>query len=137
MAKTVDELLVYQKARDGVAAICRLLANPRLAADRVVAGQLDRGSVRVKSDIAEGFEQKTDKGFAKYLYDARGSAQEIRSQLEDAVTWKSLDHSESEKVSALYLEIAKMLSGLINHLEAENRSNRRSNHQIRKKSLPG
>jgi len=125
MAKTVDELLVYQKARDAAANISKLLERFGLARDRVLADQLNKGSVRVLSDIAEGFEQKTDKGFAKYLYDAEGGAQELRTQLDVALTRKHISVTESEGLRSAYLEIAKMLGGLISYLETENRSHRR------------
>ena len=125
MAKTVDELLVYQKARAAAAQISWLLERTRLAHDRILADQLNKGSVRVLSDIAEGFEQKTDKGFAKYLYDAKGGAQEIRTQLDIALIRKHVSAVECEALRSAYLEVARMLGGLIAYLETENRSRRR------------
>ena len=95
-----------------------------LGADRDLAAQLNRASVRVVSDIAEGFEQKTDRHFARYLYDARGGAAEIRAQLGIARRRGSITANDCERVSDRYAEVGRMLSGLIAYLESEGREHR-------------
>jgi four helix bundle protein len=81
--------------------------------------------VRVVSDIAEGFEQKTDRNFARYLYDSKGGAREVRVQLEIAVGRKYLTGEEKEKLSRSYEEIARMLRALIDHLTRSDWKDRR------------
>jgi four helix bundle protein len=58
-------LKVFQRARDAADAVSALLKRPQLTGDRDLASQLNRASIRVVSDIAEGFEQKTDRHFAR------------------------------------------------------------------------
>jgi four helix bundle protein len=125
MARTVHELQVFQRACAAADELFALLRDMKLGRDRDLAAQLDRASVRVISDIAEGFEQKTDRHFAKYLYDAKGGSAEIRAQLSIAATRASITEADRLRVSALYEEIGRMLSGLIGHLERENRQHRR------------
>jgi four helix bundle protein len=79
MAKTVEDLQVFQRARAAADALFALLRTTALGGERDLAAQLNRGSIRVVSDIAEGFEQKTDRHFARYLYDARGGAATTQS----------------------------------------------------------
>jgi len=79
----------------------------------------------VPSDISQGFEQKTDRHFAKYLRDARGGSQEIRTQLALAVQRRHITSAECTRTSGLYEEISKMLSGLIRYLEREDWTHRR------------
>jgi four helix bundle protein len=79
--RNVEGLQVFQKARTAAKAIFETTARSPLARDRDLASQLNRAAVRVVSDIAEGFEQKTDRHFARFLFDSRGSANEIRTQL--------------------------------------------------------
>ena len=82
---------------------------------------MNRASVRIVSDIAEGFETKTDRHFASYLYDARGGAAEIRAQLSIAVSRGHIAEADCARVSGSYDEVGRMLSGLITYLEREDR----------------
>jgi four helix bundle protein len=124
MAKTVNELQVFQYACLAADELFALITTTACARDRDLAAQLNRASVRVVSDIAEGFEQKTDRHFARYLYDARGSAAEIRAQLTIARRRGSITTSECERLSERYAEVGRMLSGLIAYLEREGRVHR-------------
>src|SRR5262245_6966331 len=81
VAQTVDGLVVYQKAMAAAHDLRQLLDAPAFQHDRDLKGQLNRASIRVVSDIAEGFEQKTDRHFARYLYDSKGGTGEIQTQL--------------------------------------------------------
>ena len=122
----MEELQVYQKALQAAAhAVSAILERPAFQRDRELGGQLNRASVRVVSDISEGFEQKTDRHFARYLYDSRGGTREIRTQLEVALGRRHVTADEKERLSGRYEEIAKMLSGLIDYLTREDRQNRR------------
>ena len=126
VARTVEDLLVYQKALEAAHSISDLLQRPAFQSDRDLSGQLNRASVRVVSDISEGFEQKTDRHFARYLYDSRGGSREIRTQLAIAVHRGHLTPVECENLSSRYVEIGRMLSGLIDRLEHDDRRNRRN-----------
>ena len=68
------------------------------------------------SNIAEGFERCSDKEFHRFLYIAKGSAGEVRSQLFVAL---DLEYLTSEEFSDLRLkaeEVVKALSGFITYL---------------------
>lgn len=124
MARTVQELQVFQRACEAADELFALFRESRLGRDRDLGAQLNRASVRVISDIAEGFEQKTDRHFAKYLYDARGRSAEIRAQLFLAWSRSYITGTERARVSALYEEVGRMLTGLITYLEREDRTHR-------------
>ena len=80
-AKKLEELLVYQKALDGVVEVSALLRRPSLGRDFDLRNQLSESSGRIPGHIAEGYGQLTDRHFAKYLGIARGSAKETRGHL--------------------------------------------------------
>lgn len=125
MAATVEDLQVFLKAKGAARAVSALLTRPSLKQDRDLAGQLNRASIRVVSDIAEGFGQKTDRHFARYLYDARGGAAEIQVQLAIAFDRGYLGDDERAQVVEMFAEVARMLTGLIRHLERDNWTDRR------------
>jgi four helix bundle protein len=123
-AKCVEELVVFQKAIIASAEISAIMERPAWNRDLRLRDQIGSASERVVSAISEGFEQSTDRHFAQYLYRAKGSSREIRTQMIVAAQRRFVTESERVSVSNKYEEIAKMLRGLIRHLEAENRQHR-------------
>ena len=122
--RKLEDLLVYQKALSAANAISAILERPGLAKDFELKRQLGASSSRVAAVISEGFEQKTDRHFAHYLYIARGSAKETTTHLRIAEGRHYTALAETRDLSGLYDEIAKMLTGLIQHLEREDRPHR-------------
>jgi four helix bundle protein len=125
MAKSVEELQVYQKALEASAEVSAILKRDSFKRDPRLRDQLGSSSERVASLISEGFEQSTDRHFAQYLYRSRGSSRETRTQLVVAVDRRHIDETERIRITAQYEEVAKMLTGLIRHLETEDRKHRR------------
>jgi len=79
MAKCLEELLVYQRALEGAAAISAIVGRDSFKHDPRLRDQLASASASVAFLIAEGFEQSTDRYFAQYVYRARGSSREVRT----------------------------------------------------------
>jgi four helix bundle protein len=86
--------------------------------DCELRAQLGSASGAVPANIAEGFGQQSDRQFARYLFIARGSSQEVRAHLTVAHSRKCIDEEELNEFTRKYEEIAKMLTGLIKHLRA-------------------
>jgi four helix bundle protein len=120
MARTVQELQVFQKACVAADALFALVRQTALRRDFDLVRQMDRAAVRIISDVAEGFEQKTDRHFARFLYDAKGGAAEVHAQLAIAKARGYISNEEAADVHARYEEIGRMLNGLIGHLERDN-----------------
>src|SRR3989344_219102 len=84
--KQFEELLMWQKARELTCLIYKTL-NPEtfkhlnISVDHGFKDQIQRASVSIMSNIAEGFERGTKLEFLNYLYIAKGSAGEGRAQL--------------------------------------------------------
>lgn len=121
MAKKVQELVVYQKSLSAAHAISAILGRPPLGNDRDLRDQLGSASARVVADIAEGFSQKTDRHFAQFLYNARGSCEEVRAELAIAAGRRYLSEEEVGALSGQFEEVARMLTGLIRYLQREDR----------------
>jgi four helix bundle protein len=123
-ARSVEELLVYQKALDAAHAVSAILKRPCFGKDLKLRDQLGAASERTASVIAEGFSQSTDRHFASYLYRSRGSSNEIRTQFKVALKRGYITEDEQTSLADRYEEIAKMLTGLIAYLLREDRKNR-------------
>jgi four helix bundle protein len=120
----VEDLAVYQKALAAADAVSALLKRPEFSKDFDLKDQLGNSSSRVPALIAEGFEQKSDRHFAHYLYLAKGSAKESKTHLRVAMTRGYVSMSESARLGGDYEEIKRMLDSLIEHLERDDRDNR-------------
>jgi four helix bundle protein len=123
-AKCVEELQVYQKAMDAADAVSAILKRPCFHKDPKLRDQLADSSDGVPSLIADGFPQSTDRYFAQFLYRSKVESSETRTHLR--VAWGRQYVTDGELVGLCdrYNEIEKMLTGLIRHLERENRRHR-------------
>lgn len=73
-----EELLVWQKAREFSKEIYLVTKEWR---DFELKDQIRRAVVSISSNIAEGFERGSKDDFARFMYIAKGSGAEVRSQL--------------------------------------------------------
>jgi four helix bundle protein len=80
-ASRFEDLVVWQKAKVLCVDVYRVTAEGRFARDFGLRDQIQRASVSVMSNIAEGFERSGSAEFARFLSIARGSAAEVKSQL--------------------------------------------------------
>ena len=76
-----EDLPVWQDAAKLYERVEILLELSEFSVTRGFRDQLDRASLSVSNNIAEGFERGTTKELLAFLYIARGSAGEVRSML--------------------------------------------------------
>ena len=76
--QSFEDLFIWQ---EGVELSVDLYTSLKGCKDFGLRDQIQRSSVSVPSNIAEGFERQTDKEFIQYLYIAKGSSAELRTQL--------------------------------------------------------
>ena len=81
-----------------------------------LARQIRRCSVSISSNIAEGFERNTDKEFSHFLFIAKGSAGELRSQLYLALDLHYIEQQVFDELFIEITEISKLISGFIKYL---------------------
>jgi four helix bundle protein len=75
-----EDLRVWQEAREIVGVVYRLTGEFPSHERYGPASQIQRAAVSTMSNIAEGFERGTNKEFISFLYVAKGSTGEVRSQ---------------------------------------------------------
>jgi len=108
-----EDILSWQKAKELTLIVYSEFADCR---DFGFKDQIQRASVSVMNNIAEGFERKSNNEFKHFLFIAKGSCGEVRSMLYLANELKYLSTETSNKLFQLCLEISKLISGLIKTL---------------------
>ncbi|MBT3300405.1 MAG: four helix bundle protein [Candidatus Marinimicrobia bacterium] len=108
-----EDIIAWQKAKIMTVEIYQLFSDSK---DFGFKDQIQRASVSVMNNIAEGFERKSNKEFRQYLYIAKGSCGEVRSMLYLANDLKKISEKEFQQLYKLSVEISKILSGFIKTL---------------------
>jgi four helix bundle protein len=78
--------------------------------------QIQRASVSVMSNIAEGYERDNNREFVKFLLYSKGSIGEVRSLLYVAFDLSYISANEFERGSATSITIAVQLANFIKYL---------------------
>ena len=112
-----EDLQVWQMAHDLSVSIYRLTSNGTFSKDWGLRDQIQRASVSVMSNIAEGFERYSRQEFKQFLSIARGSCAEVRSQIQLA---KSLGYVTDADATATYdkcINLSRAIGGLRSSLD--------------------
>ena len=116
--KKFEDLVCWQRAVDLAVDIYTQSNTGGLNRDFGLRDQLRRSAVSISSNIAEGKERETIPELIRYLYIAKGSAGELRTQL---IIAGKVGYLEKGKVAALINEaetIGAMLGNFIRRLKA-------------------
>ena len=76
LIETFEQDKVWQKSQDLAILVYGIFKNSR---DYGFKDQIQRASVSISNNIAEGFERQTNKELVRFLYIAKGSSGETRS----------------------------------------------------------
>lgn len=112
-AKNYRDLIAWQKAMDLATAIYRITESFPKKEQYGLTNQLRRAVVSISSNIAEGQGRGATRDFVRFLCMAKGSLQEVQTQVEIAHRLDFIKHEERETVLASSEEVAKLLNGLI------------------------
>lgn len=107
------DLLVWQRAKDLAVLIYKTTETGSLAKDFGLKDQMRRAAVSIPSNIAEGDERDTNKDAVRFLYIAKGSLAELRTQLEIGHEIGYLDKDLFDELDLACVAIGKMLGSLI------------------------
>ena len=117
-----EDIEAWKAARRLTVTIYRLSGTGAFARDYGLVDQIRRATISISSNIAEGFERKTAKSFVQFLFIAKGSAGEVRSQLYAALDLRYLTKEQFDAAKSDVLQVSKMLVSLINYLESVSKS---------------
>src|ERR1035437_2013819 len=111
-----EELTSWQKARELNRLVYNASKKGAFAKDFGLRDQMQRASVSVMSNIAEGFERGGDREFIQFLSNAIGSCGEVRSQLYAALDGEYLTQGEFDELCKLCLDVSRLISGFMTYL---------------------
>jgi len=117
-----EEINSWQKARQFNKRVYEITDNQKFKRDFDLVRQIRRASISISSNIAEGFERNTDKEFIHFLYIAKASAGEVRSQLYLASDLNYIEKVEFEELFKNVSDISKLISGFIKYLNDSQKS---------------
>lgn len=117
MAGTFEDLEVWQFGMQLVYDVYEVTR--RFPADERfgLVSQMRRAAVSIPSNIAEGKGRSTDKDFSLFLSHARGSQQELHTQVLIAKHLTFLSTTDADRLLERTARIGRMLHGLIKSIQ--------------------
>ena len=109
-----EDLVMFKKARELTKVVYTSLISCK---DYGFKDQIQRASVSVVSNIAEGFESGTKQEFLNYLYIAKASAGEVRAQLYVAYDIGYLNIEVFKHLNRLAEECSRLIASFIKKLK--------------------
>ncbi len=108
------QLKVWQEAKELCISVYKLTNEGKLANDFGLKDQIQRASVSIPSNIAEGDELNTNKQAIKHFYIANGSCAELETQIIIAFEIGYITQNTLDILSDKCQKISAMLRKLIN-----------------------
>lgn len=112
-----EDLPIWQEARILAKDIYRLTSTESFSKDYRFCGQIRAAAGSVMDNIAEGFEKENNKEFIQFLYIAKGSCGEVRSQLHRARDVEFIYDEEYKKYLGIVLNMSMSLANFIHYLQ--------------------
>lgn len=108
--QSFKDLLAWQKTEELSLGIYKAFAG---CTDLGFKDQIQRASISVMNNVAEGYGRRSDKALINFLTIARGSVTEVESMLLLALKLGYLDEQTQEKLLAQTTVVAKLLAAFI------------------------
>lgn len=111
-----EEIQSWQKARELTKLVYELTLQDGFSRDYPLRDQIRRAAISIMSNIAEGFESQNDKTFIRYLFIAKASCAEVRSQAYIALDQGYINLEDFDRLSQMTFATSKLLRGFITYL---------------------
>jgi four helix bundle protein len=115
--QSFEDLEVWQKACRLAVRIYEVLRDSR---DYGLKDQMTRAAISIASNIAEGSERDSRAEFARFLYIAKGSAAELRTQIYIACRIKAISDDDQKAIASELRSISSMIHGLVKSIKTKN-----------------
>ena len=113
-----EDIEVWKLSRELIKSIYRITESDKFCRDFDLKRQIRRASISIISNISEGIVRRSNKEFVQFLFIAKGSAGEVRSQLYIAYDLDYVSINDLEELKKRIEIISKSLSGFIKYLRS-------------------
>jgi len=110
--RNFEELIAWQRAPELTREVYRVTRSADFARDFGLSDQIRRAAVSIMSNLAEGSERGSAAEFNRFLFMAKGSCAEGRSQLYIALDAGYLTHEEFASLQSVAEEVGRLVGGL-------------------------
>jgi four helix bundle protein len=115
--KNFEDLEIWKESRRLTREIYGLSKTEKFSKDFGLRDQIRRAAISIMSNIAEGFERGGNQEFVQFLYIAKSSCGEARSQLYVALDQKYLEQNKVASLLIILKRLSVMIKHLIDHLK--------------------
>lgn len=119
-----EEIEAWKTARELTRMVNSLTEQGSFARDFGLKNQIQRAAVSVMSNIAEGFESRTQAQLLDYLGHAKASAGEVRCQLYVASDLQYINRDQCNMVFDLADKSSRQIARFMSYLETHPQSRR-------------
>lgn len=116
-ATKFEDLTIFQMARDLTKQVYAITKDGEFHKDSRFVQQIHASAGSVMDNIAEGFERDGNKEFINFLYIAKGSCGEVRSQVIRASDVGFIDKDTATRLYNDCLNLSKAISKFITSLK--------------------
>jgi len=118
--KSFEDLTVWQDAREFTNKIYMLTKKFPKEELYGLTSQIRRATISIMSNIAEGFDRRSDKELTNFLSMSRASSSEVQNDLYIALDLNYISQDEFNKIYQEVKKIAKQINGLMTYLKPKN-----------------
>ena len=119
MVENFEDLAVYQKSCELAKQVYDITRKGEFKSDYRFVQQIRAAAGSVSDNIAEGFERQGNKEFINFLYIAKGSCGEVRSQVTRA---HNVGFIDDNTFSQMFFDCKKLSAGILNMINSLKRS---------------
>jgi len=112
-----EQIISWQEARVLNKNLGNLIDDSRFKRNFRLISQIEGSAGSIMDNIAEGFERGGNKEFVQFLYIAKGSCGELRSQLYRALDRDYITQKEFDNLSVHAMKISSLIQKFITYLE--------------------
>jgi four helix bundle protein len=108
-----------------------LVRSTPLRRNRNLADQMERASISILSNFAEGAERDGNTEFIQFLSVSKGSIGELRAQLVYSLDTELIDQIKYDTLDAMAISASKLVGGLVRYLKTSGRLGRKFENRTR------
>ncbi|MDO9510185.1 MAG: four helix bundle protein [Bacteroidales bacterium] len=112
-----EDLPIWQKSREFAKRVFEITSEEPFIKDFRFRDQIRASAGSISDNIAEGFERSGNKEFVQFLYIAKGSSGEARSQSYRAFDFHYITQETLEELKHKTTELSSEIAGLIKYLK--------------------